>query len=335
VYHIEGRTLLKFFLSDAVMFKPESGELSYAPELRPPKPLVLISPARDNPKALTRTELLNLRHQPDEYGQVMEARSALAEAVQIVEARNSIDAQLRSSAKVVMIDSTASERTYEIHADRLDEGQFSNRDGRPLELIQSESGTPTRRMAARAIIMTQSSDSALADLTFDLEVQDFLVTDLRAGGSPNQRASLRLPALRVAGAVGSDVNELSAAELLKLAAQVNDRSSLLKTRVSKLNREISSLMREISARLANRYALSLTALLLLSLGSTLAMWLRRSLPLTVYLWAFVPSILDLILISAGEQMMRDGRLFGPFVMWSGNAVLLILWGYAYFRLSRN
>ncbi len=82
--------------------------------------------------------------------------------------------------------------------------------------------------------------------------------------------------------------------------------------------------------------MSLTALLLLVLGGTLAMVLRESLPLVIYVWAFVPSILDVILISGGGHMVRSGQVaLGTAVLWSGNALLAAIIAFAYSRLIRN
>ena len=61
--------------------------------------------------------------------------------------------------------------------------------------------------------------------------------------------------------------------------------------------------------MSRRYALSMTAMLLLLLGATLAMLLRDSPPLVTYTWAFLPSILDILLISGGDHMVRRGLVF--------------------------
>ena len=99
---------------------------------------------------------------------------------------------------------------------------------------------------------------------------------------------------------------------------------------------VGSLEREISSRLQRRYALSMTAMLLLLLGATLAMWLRHSLPLVIYIWAFVPSIADVLLISSGDHMIRSGvAIPGMMVLWSGNALLLTMLVVVYRRLMRN
>lgn len=72
------------------------------------------------------------------------------------------------------------------------------------------------------------------------------------------------------------------------------------------------------------------------LGSLLALVMRNTLPLTIYLLAFLPSILDMLLISGGEQTIRDNNLtVGAAVMWSGNALLAALSILAYLRLRRN
>ena len=110
----------------------------------------------------------------------------------------------------------------------------------------------------------------------------------------------------------------------------------LAERADTLEKRLERLDWEILARLLKRYALSVTGLLLVCLGAVLAMVLRESLPLVVYLVAFLPSVLDLILISSGEHMMREGDLvIGGIIMWSGNAALLVMFIVAYLKLRRN
>ena len=72
------------------------------------------------------------------------------------------------------------------------------------------------------------------------------------------------------------------------------------------------------------------------LGSVLAMHLRHSQPLTIYMWAFLPALLDLVLISSGSSMIRSGSVgIGLLLMWSGNGFLLLCAGVAYARLARH
>ena len=78
------------------------------------------------------------------------------------------------------------------------------------------------------------------------------------------------------------------------------------------------------------------ALLLLLLGAVLAVYMRNALPLTIYLIAFLPAIIDILLISGGEQMVKY-RDFGPgtLVAFSGNGILLLMLVIFWWRLSRN
>jgi hypothetical protein len=76
--------------------------------------------------------------------------------------------------------------------------------------------------------------------------------------------------------------------------------------------------------------------LLLILGSVLAVLMRNSPPLTVYVFAFIPAILDIVLISGGEQLLRrEPDFWGYLLIWSGNLILggtcLVAWS----RLRRN
>ena len=80
----------------------------------------------------------------------------------------------------------------------------------------------------------------------------------------------------------------------------------------------------------------MTACLLLLLGAILAVQMRSMPPLGVYVWAFLPALLDLILIASGTGMIRNGDLMtGTMVAWSGNVILLVLILFVFQRVSRN
>jgi lipopolysaccharide export system permease protein len=352
VYRRSGRTIIKLLLADAVVFKPESGQLGGSAEIK--RTFVLPNPLKDNPKTMTRGELLALRHNPDGYGQVIAAREALATAVRDAQARVSIEDQLQSRGWIELqgepIGQLGEYRNYRIFADRLRDGQFLLKGGGAIQVLQFEGAAAVRQVQAESARMTPAgAPDSFTSPTFDLDLSNVEVTDLRpfaahgnepgtqAGGKPatNRRLRLFIPNLTLANQSGDELATLASAELLGKAATMRDGPEHLKHKIKDLQKEIDSLQREITSRLANRYALSTTACLLLLLGATFAMAMRSSLPLTIYVWAFVPSILDLILISAGEQLMRDGRMLGWFTMWSGNAAMVLLIAAAYFKLARH
>ena len=72
------------------------------------------------------------------------------------------------------------------------------------------------------------------------------------------------------------------------------------------------------------------------LGATLAIAMRRALPLTVYILAFVPAIVNIMLIASGRQMIAgNSPVSGFLVLWGGNAVLAVALWLAWRRVARN
>jgi hypothetical protein len=164
-------------------------------------------------------------------------------------------------------------------------------------------------------------------------VHDCEVTDLRQGAAVNYRAELKIPDLSPPDFVGEDPSQLPYQELLTRA---EGSEGITHLRAEYLREIVTDLRLAIDSRLLRRYALSLTGLLLLLLGATLAMWLRDSLPLVTYVWAFLPSILNVLMISGGDHMAREGLVVSGYaVMWSGNALLIVFQLFILARLMRN
>ena len=103
-----------------------------------------------------------------------------------------------------------------------------------------------------------------------------------------------------------------------------------------LGAEFRNINLQVIARIVHRTAQSMTGFLLLMLGAVFAVFYRSAMPLTVYLLAFLPSVIDLLLISGGEQMIKYGDpIPGTLLAFSGNFLLLLLIIGVGWRLSRN
>jgi lipopolysaccharide export system permease protein len=344
VYRRLGRTYLKMVMSDTVAFDSTNGRLVDLKEWRPPRAFVLPSAFRDHTKTMTRGQLLHLRENPDDFAQVIDARESLVESLRHVEVRQFIDDSLANNGRIEAVstgpDASAPAKSYVINANRRRDGRLIVAGDRPVEIVQFEGDTPGLRFQAAWAELVQSNLNDRGLPTFDLILQQYEVTNLRSGDAPNSREELTIPALTIAGAPEDSYAQWTSARIIDHApllkrSDTQDKSSKIDDKIAKLQDEIADLQREITSRLTARYALSITALLLLLLGSLLAMWLRGSLPLTVYTWAFLPSVLDLILISAGEQLMRDGRMLGLPILWSGNVIMVISIVVVYMKLARN
>jgi hypothetical protein len=103
-----------------------------------------------------------------------------------------------------------------------------------------------------------------------------------------------------------------------------------------MNESVRRVRADIVARIVQRINQSLCAPLMLLLGAVLAVRLRGANPLQVYMLAFIPSIIDILLISGGEQMLKEATsVLGVFVATSGNLGLAIMIAIAYRQVARN
>ena len=339
IYRREGQTLLKMTMSDTVALNADTGQLVYSERFAPRQAIAVPTALDETPKALTRTRMLELRENPDGFHRVARAKDELAEGIRDVQLRRNIDSQLRDSGELLLMSENPGDtaRHYAVRAGRIDSrGFFTARSDEPIQVYLLENSEPLLQFTPESAQLVRALGTSLDTALFDLIIGRHQVLNVRSpAGGPNTRESLVIPNLRVAGQLDVDWTSRSGTELLKLGEQLANRHGVVRNKMEAFRAEVARLNNEITARLLNRYALSTTAVLLLALGATLAMLLRGTLPLTIYVLAFVPSILDLILISAGEQLLRDGKLWGHALMWSGNSVLVMMLVVAFWRLQRH
>jgi len=329
IYRHGSDTYIQLEMLDTVAYKQTTGELIETPVIRP-TPILLPNPARDHPMFMTRRVMLHLREHPDEYSAVKEAKDALVQVMREIEVWRQFDEKLRSDRPLELV---GEHRVLTIDADRVDRGKLSTSDGRPVRVRSVESSGATVLYDANQAVLGLSGGSSLSELAVSLSLEDYDVIDEKTGGLINQRERLEFVGLAASGLIEQDLSTLGYEELLQRA---EGQSNRVMRRVETLKDHITDLRLRIESRLQRRYALSLTALMLLLLGGTLAMVLRGSLPLVIYAWAFVPSILDVILISSGGHMVKSGQVtLGTAVLWSGNALLAAIIAVAYRRLMRN
>jgi len=339
VYRREGQTLLKMAMSDTVVLNAQTGQLVYSERFAPQRAIAVPTALDESPKALTRKRMMELRENPDGYSAVSEAKELLAEAIRDVMLRRQIDSQLRDGGELKLVSENPGDgrREYAVRAARIEPaGRFASRGDERIQIDLVQDGQPALRFSADTAQLVRAAGTSLDEPLFDLALGRHEVTNVKSpAGGANTRETLVIPNLRLAGQADEDWSSRSGAQLLRLAEPLGARQVAVRNWMDKYLAAVNKLHNEITARLLNRYALSITALLLLLLGSALAMQLRGTLPLTIYVLAFVPSIIDLILISAGEQLLRDGKMWGHAVMWSGNAVLVLMLIVAFSKLSRH
>jgi hypothetical protein len=103
VYRRSGATYVKLAMREVVGYQPDSGTLVSTPRIEPAEAIVIPSVLRDDPRRMTRGELLALRRDPDHYGPVIEAKVALAEALRDLELWRGIRARLDDSSALTVV----------------------------------------------------------------------------------------------------------------------------------------------------------------------------------------------------------------------------------------
>jgi hypothetical protein len=275
-----------------------------------------------------------MRAHPDDFGDVAESKARLADVLRQLDLWDHIRATIARTGSVELTTRLDDEqRQVVVSADRFKGGQFKTADDRPILVEDLRNGKLVHRFRAATVGVRRGVGSTRTQPTVDLVLEDLQVIGLGGEAIVNDRDELVVAELSVASLIGDDPALLPYEELIALAIE---RGHGEISEANWLRRVVQDLYNEIDSRLLKRYALSMTSLLLLLLGATLAMWLRNSVPLIIYVWAFLPSVLDIVLISSGEHMMRDGLLWsGAALMWSGNALMVAVLATVFWRLSRN
>jgi len=333
IFRYPGVTYLKLDMFDTVAYNPDARLLVQAEHLDFDTIAIPIA-ISEHGRHMTQGELIELHRDPDGFGEVHTHKLLLAEKLRDRALWERLDALLAAGESVTFTATAPTEARYVVRAAGMRNGQLVATPDAPIVVEQEQGSGDGRIFRAAAATLQRHDAGPLAVVSYDLVMVNTEVFDREFPDTANVRAEIVLEHLDVPGVEVEDLGSLPSAELVARARMTDDES--LVTEAGHLVYRIDQVRREAVSRLIKRYALSATAVLLLCLGATLGTWLRSSQPLTIYLWAFLPSVLDLLLITSGGHMMRTGSLVGgALVMWAGNALLLTLTLLAYRRLARH
>ncbi len=105
--------------------------------------------------------------------------------------------------------------------------------------------------------------------------------------------------------------------------------------LANLRGDVAELLNEVLSKEQERYAMSVACLVMVLVGSVMAMRLRDALPLTVYLWAFFPALATVLAISGGQQLTHGKGVIGLPILWAGVAALGVFALVEFVRLRRH
>lgn len=303
---------------------------------------------RDNPKYLPYRELRALRDNPDRMNEVDSRRRDLALALE----RQSVDELVRTS---------------------LERGELLLRDeaGRPVRVLANMGASDGA--SGRAEILPRGGDSSIQVLhqrdgdrgpvalhsiaaKGEIRIATTQRGDRRAIGvglelqqvrtreEATQAAFTGVPErtqLRIGGLHADDpaANALFATRSFDLLNRVesapNATTQAALDRAASLRKKIDEVLREALSKQHERWAMAASCLVVMLTGAITALLLSQRMPLTTYLWTFIPGLISWVTISGGQQLTEQSGTRGLLMMWSGVGLLGVYAGVMYWRLSRH
>ncbi len=302
---------------------------------------------RDDPKFLTFTEMLLAQDDPRRLGDVMAQHRQTASVLNERSVADDLRAVLVRDGRTSLTDLNG--RTVVVKATGLDANPTpSTATGGGGFALQSRNGPiEVTTVLEDGRVRVQRARRAWISVPPAVEFQTSLLTIrmsevATAGVSPDgvggeqaggvireyQIPNLRLPTDRLAGLMAQDSQSLIAAADSERVRRPDD-IELLRS-VETYRATVRDAQREILSKFHERIAASLACCLMVVLGAVMGMRLASSLPLTVYLWSFLPALGCVLLVSGGQRATASWGAPGLLVLYGGLIALGAL-TYAQYR----
>lgn len=316
-----------------------------------PDPWLLPDSFRNDPKFYSNSEMRVLRERPELMNGVDQRRVRLAQRLAERHTMAEIKGSLQSAGRARLTDASGQALIVRASDVRLTPERrwavIPSAPGRPIEVDRFlPDGTLARYAAKSAVIVTQAVETeGLPTLTARIVLSEVSTVSGSSGangsttnGASGDRAELSLGPLYSASRPLDELIDRSSAELLEIAHPFIDRERpdlFLAEASSDLVRQIEKLQREILSKIHERWAMSAACLVMAVAGAVTAMRLGSALPLTVYLWSFIPALAGVITITSGQQLTHDMGAPGLIVLWGGVGVLVLYTLISYLHVARH
>ncbi|MSR44710.1 MAG: LptF/LptG family permease [Phycisphaerales bacterium] len=320
--------IVKVAFRDATVLRPGESTVAFMPRAEP-TPTLIDRGWERSPKYLPWGELIEVIRDPSQGAAAVEARERLALAIAPARLIDRLHAQISQTGGCVLMSDEA-QRAYEVRDAIVGGSGFIPRPpAKRITVIELEAGTPMREASAASAMLTGTSGSpgSAGSERLDLSLVDPKSRALGGSETRSVRWPTRIVGLAVANpSAGVDPNESLLSDSRRIAAQVappwSQYASTATSLLAGVDRATADTLDEALSHVWMRFAQPVSVALVLLLGAVLAIWRKHSLPLTIYLLAFVPAIANVLLIATGQSMIRGHQLIiGVIVMWLGNLLL--------------
>jgi len=277
----------------------------------------------DDPKFHTLGELSALRDTPEAFNFIDNRRRHLVFKIANVRALDAMNDSLRESGEITL--STPEGGWVRVEAERLSprgwQRHIAPPQGRQILVTRSIPGGPVESFSAenaqiRGLIGTNETNR---ELRYTLDMQSVMTLDAQ-GESTGRRAVLLIDDLRTDETELGRLDEMGCKELMGEVRPLIERPDPIRYLVPEyedLKKKVRELEREITSKQHERVATSASCLVMVLLGSVIAMRLRDAMPLQVYLWSFFPALGTIVTISMGQQVTHELGIIGVPLIWAG------------------
>jgi len=339
------QTIASVKLTNATLKHPQTGTLVVVDQHAfPPKHIP--SPVRTRTEMLSLTDLNEMSERPELHpdieGWTADLRAEVAEQTVVSVIRRALTESAGKTVELLGPRTDADEPPdrYTVAAPIVE------RDGDAL-MLRADDDRPVVVRIGRHAVMRQRLEarSARIDVVageeprIAIKLNDVRLLDpaLPAEVTATQAKTIYLTLLRLPRPVTAALPK-AALPLLEIAATRDEPTVVERTR--KLVAEINILRGRIATAVHERAAMAVCAMLVMIMGGAMAMLLRQQTPLVIFFWCFLPAIAAIFMLNGGKNMVRIdiggiGEWINALMIWSGNALLLIIIASVYRRLCRH
>ena len=334
--------MMKLAMTNGSGFNAADGTVVFVPTAQP-QAVQLGRALEADAKSMTYFELQDVRNDLPNHIEVQPARQAVLLALTRAQVWQCIARELETFGKVELVEE-GGRRSYRIEGGMLGNDVILPKSpATTVRIVELDRAKPIREAVCSQVVMPFDTEDVSVGRV------DLIATAPRAKDLlRSEGLASRWPArIRGLSAAPCSTSTISKIEFTQLAPNVNELSKADSTipksiqvagssSLTKLFKIMNGVDVDAFSHLCQRAALAWSAPLIILLGASLAAWKRNSLPLTMYLIAFIPGILNIVMIAGGQQVIRaDNVVWGIIVSWSGNAILLLCSMYALRQLARN
>lgn len=337
VHQREGVTVMKLSMSNGTGFRADEGTVAFVPHAAPDAIEVGRATERDA-RSTPSDELRRVRSDLDGEPPVRRAMDQATTMLERVDLLQCAERTLAAGGSLTLHDDVTRRRYRVERAVAAGERLRPAAGSRGVQLVELDGERAIRR--ADSALVTLAAASGGEGSRVDLVAGSAVAQDVSGGKPVPTRWPERVRDLRLLECPSPQLAAASSDDLLgrldALAAPGDASAAQAAAAAAQLRSRLRQVDTDMHSNIVQRLALAAAAPLVLLLGGTLAAWKRHSLPLAVYLLAFLPAILNIVLIAGGQQVMRTGAVqLGQVVMWTGNALLGALFLHAYRQWARH